>query len=155
MTAGVLDFSGIGNWRWNSTNGTQQVSLFTKRMYDPPTATLGRENSYGRRADVLLRLLELTVKSPQVRPAAFARASEWLINLPEAIPNPFVAIGDDGSISTEWDAAGNSLHVTFEGDTEEVYFFSPTGEEWESSLDAVDKISSALRTIVLATSARR
>ncbi len=131
------------------------MSYVAGNAYDPPTATLGRESSYGRRVDVLLRLLELTVKSPQVQPDAFARALEWVINLPEALPNPFVAIGDDGSISTEWDAGGNSLHVTFEGDTEEVYFVSPTGEEWESSLDAVDKLSSAMRTIALATSARR
>ncbi|MGH3218559.1 MAG: hypothetical protein ACRDPY_07480 [Streptosporangiaceae bacterium] len=118
-----------------------------------PTATLGRERSYGRRADVLRRLVELGLKSPQVQPHTLARVFGWIYSLPEAMPSPFIAVGDDGSISTEWDVGGNSLHVTFEGDTEEAYFFSPTGEEWESSLDAVDKVSSAMRAIVIAASA--
>src|SRR6266536_416126 len=153
MTAEILDFSGVGNWRWSSTNGTQQPSYVAKNVYDQPTATLGRERSYGRRSEVAFRLVELAFKSPNAQPYALARALKWLINLPEALPNPFVAIGDDGSISTEWDVDGNSLHVTFDDDIEEVYFFSPNGEEWESSLDAVDKLSSAMRTIALAASA--
>jgi hypothetical protein len=155
MTAGALDFSAIGSWRWPSTNGTQQASYIAEDIYDLPTSTLGREHSYGRRADVLRRLLELSSKYPQVQPHALVRVLGWIHNLPEALPNPFIAIGDDGSISTEWDVEGNSLHVTFEGDTEEVYFFSPIGEEWESSLDAVDKVSSAMRAIAIAASARR
>lgn len=155
MTAGVLDFPGIGNWRWSSSNGTQQVSYTTEGADDLPTATLGRETSYGRRVDVLRRLIELSLKSPQVQPFTLARVLGWVHSLPEAMPSPFVAIGDDGSISTEWDVGGNSLHVTFGGDTEEAYFFSPTGEEWESSLDAVDKVSSAMRVIAIAALARR
>jgi hypothetical protein len=155
MTAGILDFSSVCNWRWNSTNGTQQVSDVAKSAYDLPTATLGRERSYRRRSEVLLKLLELAAKSPNVQRHTLVRTLGWMLNLPEALPNPFVAIGDDGSISTEWDADGNSLHVTFNNDNEEVYFFSRSGEEWESSLEALDKLSSAMRTIALAASARR
>jgi len=155
MTASVLDFPVGGNWRWSSTNGTQQVAYVNKGADNLPTATLGRERSYGQRTDVLQRLLELSFKSPQVQPYTLARVLEWVHNLPEAMPNPFVATGDDGSISTEWDVGGNSLHITFERDMEEVYFSSPTGEEWESSLDAVDKLSSAMRIIALAALSRR
>jgi hypothetical protein len=47
------------------------------------------------------------------------------------------------------------LHVTFADDGDEVYFFSPDGDEWESSLDATDKITSALRKIALSYLAQR
>ena len=106
------------------------------------TATLGRERSYTNRADVAFRLVELAVSSPHVQPQTLVRVIAWLFNLPEGLQNPFVAVGDDGSISTEWDVGGSSLHVTFDDETEEVYFVSPDGEEWESTLDAVDKLSS-------------
>jgi hypothetical protein len=157
MTAGVLDFAGVGNWRWRSTtNGTQQRQSYIERTASEQlVATLGHEHSYAMRTEVLARLLELASKAPQVQPSALVRVWEWLPNLPEALPNPFLAIGEDGSISTEWDADGSSLHITFDEETEEVYFLSPNGDEWESTLDAVDKVSSAMRTIALAASAQR
>jgi hypothetical protein len=157
MTAGMLDFSGIARWPWSPSNSTQQTFYAVKSEDDTPTATatLGRERSYTNRADVAFRLVELAVSSPYVQPQTLVRVITWLFNLPEGLQNPFVAVGDDGSISTEWDVGGSSLHVTFDDETEEVYFVSPDGEEWESTLDAVDKLSSAMRTIALATSPRR
>jgi hypothetical protein len=155
MTAEILDFSNFVGFRWNTSNGTQQVSYQSKSEPDLPTPTLGKERSYRMRSEIIFRLLELARRSPNVQRYALARVVEWMLGLPEVLPNPFVAIGDDGSISTEWDVAGNSLHITFDKDAEEVYFFSPDGEEWESSLDAIDKVSAAMRTIALAFSARR
>jgi hypothetical protein len=155
MTAGMLDFSSVNNWIAGPFRGTQGVRIIPKIDYDQPTATLGRENSYTSRADALLRLLDLVSKSANVQPFALARVAAWVIGLPKGVPDPFMAIGDDGSISTEWDTNGNSLHVTFGNDSGEVYFCTPGGDEWESSLDATDKISAAMRVIALASSARR
>ena len=157
MTAGMLDFSGIARRSWTPGNSTQQTFYAVKGEDDAPTATatLGRERSYINRADAAFRLVELAVNSPYVQPRILSRVLEWIFNLPEGLPNPFVAVGDDGSISTEWDAGGNSLHVTFDDETEEVYFFSLGGDEWESTLDAIDKLSSAMRTIALAAAPRR
>jgi len=157
MTAGVLDFAGVGSRRWrSSSNGTQQQQSYIDRnVYEQPVATLGYQESCAKRAEVLTRLVELAGTAPQVKEETFIRVLTWLANLPGALPNPFVAIGDDGSIATEWDVDGSNLHITFDGDTEEVYFFDPHGEEWESTLDAVDKLSSAMRSIALAAAARR
>lgn len=155
MTAGILDFSSVNNWIAGPLRGTQGVRITPRVEYDQPTATLGREGSYTSRADVFLRLLDLASKSPNVQPFALARVAAWVIGLPKGLPDPFIAIGDDGSISTEWDTNGSSLHVTFDNDNGEVYFCSPDGDEWESSLDATDKISAAMRVIALASSAQR
>jgi len=155
MTAKALAFAGVDSWRGSASNDTQPRRTYSERYaYDQPVPTFGRERSYASRVDALTRLVELARKAPQVQPAALIRVGEWLTNLPGAVPNPFVAIGEDGSISTEWDIGGRSLHITFEGDTEEVYFFSPDGEEWESTLDAIDKVTSAMRSIAIAAAAR-
>lgn len=157
MTAGVVDFVGGGRRRWrSSSNGTQQrQSYVDSSAYEQPVLALSHENSDAGREEVLYRLVELANTAPQASREILVRVLTWLANLPDALPNPFVAIGDDGSIVAEWDADGSNLHITFEEGSEEVYFFDPRGEEWESTLDAVDKLSSAMRSIALAAAARR
>jgi hypothetical protein len=67
------------------------------------------------------------------------------------MPQPFIAVADDGSISSEWDRGGQSLHVTFFDDADEVYFYNPAGEEWEGTVDAVDKLTEAMHSIARTT----
>ncbi len=149
VSAGMLDFSNISPWA--PSRGVPQIAIAPKSDYDQPTATLGRESSYGNRVYTVLKIIDLARKNPTVQPLALARLVSWVSTLPEGLPDPFVAIADDGSISSEWDIGGSSLHVTFIDDTDEVYFFSPNGDEWESTLDAVDKISGAMRVIALSS----
>jgi hypothetical protein len=112
--------------------------------------TVVPENAYGKRAAMFHKLAEVVARMPYVQPPAVVNLALWLSSLPAEMPEPFIAIGDDGSISSEWDVHRNSLHVTFFGNADEVYFVSPSGEEWEGTLDAVDKLSDAMRTIVQA-----
>ena len=64
----------------------------------------------------------------------FLRSLSFLEELPEAMPEPFVAIGDDGSIGIEWERDVGLLYLTFGQDGDEAYWCSPDGAEWEGSL---------------------
>jgi hypothetical protein len=82
---------------------------------------------------------------------AFNAAVNWVVDLPASMPRPQIGLGEDGSVSVEWDRAGNALHVRFEASAAEVYFASDAGDEFETDLGAgQDKIAAALRTIALA-----
>ena len=64
-------------------------------------------------------------------------AADWLFILPSWVPKPAVGIGDDGSVSIEWDHAGKVLHVMFDQDSVEAYFVDEqSGEEWEMTVAA-------------------
>ena len=145
MTAGMLDSSSIGVW-YPGRPGLQ-VTIAPKAEEHQTTTSFTQESAYARRAATLQKIVGAAQRTPQLQPHALVRLVTWLSSIPLEVPEPFIAAGDDGSISSEWDVAGNSLHVTFFDDTDEVYFFSPGGEEWEGTLDATDKLSEAMRTI--------
>ena len=85
------------------------------------------------RLPILRRLLDLMSDRIFVHPQAVVGLLSWIRDLPANMPAPAAAIGDDGSISIEWDAKGVSLHLTFHGGGEEAYFVSDDGDEWEAS----------------------
>jgi hypothetical protein len=148
MSAGMLDSSSVSNWL--PAPSAPRITIALRAEYGQAAATLGRESTYGERAKFVQGIIDLARRTPNVQTLALGHLVDWLSNLPAELPEPFIAIGDDGSISSEWDVGGNSLHVTFLDNIDEVYFVSPHGDEWESTLDAVDKISSAMRAIALA-----
>ena len=145
----MLDSSSVSTWL--PDRSASRITIAVNPDDEQVVATLGREGTYSQRARIFQSIVDLGRRTPTVQTFALMRLVNWVSRLPAGLPDPFIAIGDDGSISSEWDVAGNSLHVTFADDIDEVYFVSPDGDEWESTLDAVDKISSAMRTIVLAT----
>jgi len=75
----------------------------------------------------------------------------WLFGLPQWMPQPSIGIGDDGTISVEWDRNGRTLHAMFDRHDAEFYFEdSQDGEEWETTLTADDdRVRYALRSIAL------
>lgn len=148
MTAEVLDQFSVGTWFQPRPNA--RITIAPRADEEPQAATLPREGEYSRRVGVVLRLVDVANRSPYFQPMAVVHLASWLASLPMALPDPFIAIGDDGSISSEWDVAGNSLHVTFYSDSSEAYFSTPSGYSWEGSVGAIDRISAALRVITLA-----
>jgi hypothetical protein len=150
MSTEMLDYSISSNLASIPSSDPWRITITLQNDWIQPTATLGRERLYSGRDDIIVRLMDLARRSPNLQPRALGRAAAWIFGLPGSLPDPFVAIGDDGSISAEWDIGKNSLHVTFADDGDEVYHLTSAGEEWESALDATDKISSAMRVIALA-----
>jgi len=75
----------------------------------------------------------------------------WLLRLPPWMPEPSIGIGDDGTISVEWDRNGRTLHAMFDGHDADFYFEDgQDGEEWETTLTAGDdRVRYALRSIAL------
>jgi hypothetical protein len=100
---------------------------------------------------VLVRVVTLS-EQQIVSPEAFERLLSWIGSVPAAVPEPFVAIGDDTSIGLEWSAKGNYLYVTFGPDDEgEMYFQGSNGDEWETTTAAgIDKIDTAFRLLAIA-----
>jgi len=147
MSMGVLDPSSIGQWL--SLPVVSQILIAPLSDQPEPGATLGQERFYIDRAELVRQIVDRALRAPSVQPSALARLVNWLANLPASLPNPFIAIGDDGSVSSEWDISDRSLHVTFFDDGDEVYFSNPDGDEWEATTDAVDKVSAAIRTIAV------
>lgn len=115
--------------------------------YLESTPTLGRERAYIRRSELVRRIADLAFRYPVAQADALLRLASWLDGLPANMPSPFLAVGDDGSVSAEWDVSGSSLHVTFYSDFDEAYFVDSRGDEWESSTESVDKMLSAVRSI--------
>src|SRR6266851_5333557 len=100
MTAGAMDVPGINTWlrSWS----TPRIIAVKAETEQAPT-TLGRESADAARAAVLYRILDLSIRVPNVQPSALVRLVTWISTLPAGVPEPFIAIGDDGSISSEWD----------------------------------------------------
>src|SRR5258708_4847241 len=94
-----------------------------------------------------MKVVEVARRAPYVQPTAVTGLIDWLAGLPNRLPEPFIAVGDDGSISAEWDVRGSSFHATFYSNSNEVYFHSPVEEPWEGSTDATSNVSAALRFI--------
>jgi hypothetical protein len=140
----ILDSSSVSDWFAEPSNA--QVTI-TPKEQGPQALTGLQEKAYERLASTVQRIAEAAKRTPSVQPRALVNLVRWLSTIPLEMPAPFVAIGDDGSISSEWDGCGSSLHVTFFDDTNEVYFFNPEGEEWEATVHAVDKLSEAMLTI--------
>ena len=65
---------------------------------------------------------------------ALRRGVDFLAHLPERMPAPFVAIGDDGSVGVEWDYAAGHLYLTFSEAEDEAYWCSSSGTDWEGVL---------------------
>jgi hypothetical protein len=86
-----------------------------------------------------------------VRYATATAAIRWLMALPSWVPRPEMGVGDDGTISIEWDHNAKTLHVMFSFESVEAYFDNPEdNEEWEMSVstDSV-RVRHALRLIAL------
>jgi hypothetical protein len=62
-------------------------------------------------------------------------AFRWLMQLPEWARQPAIGAGDDDTVSIEWDRAGKTLHVMFDGHSAQAYFEDESAnEEWEMEL---------------------
>jgi hypothetical protein len=83
---------------------------------------------------VVTQLVDMGGSTESVDEAALRRGVRFLSDLPAAMPEPFVAIGDDGSVGAEWEYALGHLYVTFSRVTDEVYWCSADGWEWEDLL---------------------
>ena len=150
MTADSLDASSLGAWFPAITRSRITIAPSFDAAF-PASTSVGQERTYGTRVANLQRIVDTALRVPYFQPRALMNLAQWLSSLPLELPEPFLAVADDGSISSEWDIRGNSLHVTFFDSSDEVYFVSPGGEEWEGTLDAVDKLSEAMRAIVRAS----
>ena len=72
----------------------------------------------------------------------------FLSILPYRMPEPAVAIGDDGSIGVEWDKATERLYVSFAASVREFYWCDGAGNEWEFSLPkGADKLADAVLSL--------
>jgi hypothetical protein len=106
------------------------------------------ENRWWR--EILVRTASEVRRHP-VTLSTLETALTWLAQLPGGIPRPHIGVGDDGTMSVEWDRNGSHLHVMFEDSTGEVFYQDSNGDEWETSIDAGhDKIRAALRAIARA-----
>jgi hypothetical protein len=92
------------------------------------------------RAAWLRRALVYIIKAigrREVDDVTAALAGEWLSSLPAWVAEPSIGIGDDGSISIEWDRAEKVLHVMFDEVSTDAYFADArSGEEWEMTVAA-------------------
>src|SRR5262249_19491 len=79
---------------------------------------------------VIAQLADMGESADFVDESALRRGVRFLAGLPEAMPEPFVAIGDDGSVGAEWEHAAGHLYVTFSQAADEVYWCSADGQEW-------------------------
>lgn len=96
----------------------------------------------------LIGEVQRLLASRPVDPQALLDSLEWLGGVPSSMPQPYLGVGDDGSVSVEWDRADNVLHVRFEAHGADAYFSGSNGDEFETSLDAgEDKIRAALQAL--------
>lgn len=87
----------------------------------------------GPRPNWLFEVLQQVVRLANreyVEPDGLRHLALWLRTLGIAVPKPFVAIGDDGSIGLEWSRGDEYLYLTF-GSEDEAYYQAADGEEWE------------------------
>ncbi len=149
MTAEVFGPSSVSTWFPES--GAARIAIAPKADEELQTpGTLSRGLGYARRVAELLRVIEVARRAPYVQPAAVVALIDWLVSLPNRLPESFIAVGDDGSISAEWDVGGNSFHATFYNEANEVYVYSPITGSWEGSVAATSVVSAALRDIARA-----
>jgi hypothetical protein len=83
---------------------------------------------------VIAQLADMGESAEFVDESALRRGVRFLADLPEAMPEPFVAVGDDGSVGAEWEYAAGHLYLTFSQAADEVYWCSADGQEWEGLL---------------------
>jgi hypothetical protein len=103
------------------------------RAAEPSSSTLLTVNRPAWLSRALSSIFRLA--SVRVAPRAFLDAAYWLTRLPEWVAAPSVGIGDDLSVSIEWDHGGKTLHVMFIDGSAEAYFEdTETGVEWEMQL---------------------
>lgn len=97
---------------------------------------------------LLRRMAVQTSQASNVNSYALRSCANWAANLPSGVPEPFFAIGDDGSLGLEWDRGGNYLYFLFTASSSEAYFEGDNGDQWEVDLGvAPDKLIHALRVI--------
>lgn len=80
------------------------------------------------------RLLNLLKTSEGADAPAASRCLVFLSRLPGEMPEPFLAIGDDGSVGAEWSSRGNYLYLTFGSEGDEVLWNGSNGDEWDATL---------------------
>jgi hypothetical protein len=83
---------------------------------------------------VIAQLESMGESAEFVDEPALRRSVQFLAGVPEAMPEPVVAIGDDGSVGAEWEYAAGHLYLTFSQAADEVYWCSADGREWEDLL---------------------
>lgn len=58
--------------------------------------------------------------------------------MPPALPAPFVAVGDDGSVGLEWETPRFYLYFVFDTDGDMAYWQTDSGGDWEGTIAAFD-----------------
>lgn len=96
-------------------------------------------------ASITSQLLEMSVGAEFVDEPALVRALRFLESFPETMLEPFVAIGDDGSVGIEWEENAGHLYLTFAVTGDEVYWCSAAGVEWEAPLrESISQLVAAM-----------
>lgn len=108
--------------------------LFRTEDSGASTLLVRDDRGPGWLSTVVAQLLDMGEGAGFVDERALRRGVEFLAQLPPAMPEPFVAIGDDGSVGVEWEYPAGHLYLTFAGVGDEVYWSPSTGAEWEGPL---------------------
>lgn len=96
--------------------------------------------------DAVVRQIERSASGRDVSVAALTRCLMWVLALPGEVKAPRASVGDDESVSLEWEAGGSILHILFDDRMDEWYFEDPDGNEIESRLgSSSDKLIQALQ----------
>ena len=99
--------------------------------------------------DAVLRALIHSTKTPP-SPETIWSAVSWADSVQEWASRPEVGIGDDDTLSFEWQRGGKHLHVMFQKRDVEAYFAEDDGDQWETTLPAgAEKLVSALSSFAV------
>jgi len=136
---------------WAGSPIATSASLYRPARAEPAVAAEVSDVLLGLRRqawwDQAVSDLRRGLQGRRVEPEVVNAALRWLASLPGGMPRPSIGVGDDGSVSLEWDRPGGVLHVMFDDIGGEVYFSSAErdGDEFEAPIDiAADKIRLAL-----------
>lgn len=109
--------------------------LFGRREAIYESSTLGiRHQKPHWFAEVSGRILDMGKGADLLDQSALKECLTFLSLLPETMPKPFAAIGDDGSVGVEWEEQQGHLYLSFSSQGDEAYWCSPSGIEWEGVL---------------------
>jgi hypothetical protein len=139
-------------WRSGGRNDWPQLTVVAPAATNT-ASVLGEPGKGTWKLDAIRELVRQQWKyGAYLHPHALARFLDWIKELPDALPRAAVAAGEDGSLYVEWDVAGNSLHVSFHSDGDEVYFAGDNGDEWEANeVIGLRKLEHAIEHIRAAT----
>jgi hypothetical protein len=97
--------------------------------------------------DKAVQDIERSSAGREVSGSALLRCLNWIFTLPNNLRAPEISVGEDGTISLEWDSRGNVLNILFDDRGDEWYFEPDGGESVEDRLESqIDRLSEALQT---------